>query len=122
MQRLFLVIASHLNKSIFDVSEPFHPLKSNQNDISFKILHNMSGMQVPEEKTTLMHELNTSEKVFENLFRRKGYLCKGMFVHFKGHNVVSHRLVDIVYLIDADLFGLDDIFPQSFVECYLTFH
>ena len=79
-------------------------------------------MQVPEEKTTLMHELNTPEKILENLFRRKGYLWKGMFVHFKGHDVVSHRFVDIVYLVDTDLFGLDDIFPQSFVECYLTFH
>ena len=74
MQRLFLGVASHLNNSVFDVNKSFHPLKSNQNDIPFKILHDMSGMQVPEEKTTLMHELNTPEKILENLFRRKGYL------------------------------------------------
>jgi hypothetical protein len=41
---------------------------------------------------------------------------KSTFVLFNDKNVVGQRLIKIVDFIDADIFGLDDIFPKFFIH------
>lgn len=43
-----------------------------------------------------MHKLNTSQYIFEDLINWKRNLMKTTFVHLEGHEVVSHRFVEIV--------------------------
>ena len=57
MKYFFFWIAPDFSQSILDVGKLFHPFQAYKDDIALKVLHNMSRMEVSEEKSTLMHKL-----------------------------------------------------------------
>lgn len=122
MQSFFCRVSLHLCQSSFYVTESLHFSKSKQDNVSLKILHYVRGMQVPVEITAVMQKLNASEYISEDLFRGQRNLVERMLVHFQSHDVVSHWLVDVINLVNANFLGLNDVLPQPFIERNQVLH
>lgn len=76
----------------------------------------MVRVDVPVKVAALMKELNASQNMLQNLEGRGLHLLNREFIHLEGHDVCGKGFIQVVYLVDAYLFGLDDILPQLLVQ------